>query len=91
MHILNNENKGTRGATPWKTFGKCRENIKHKFSRARAKRGEFLEVGIKGCMGKAVGFWSILRTKDVYRLQVLAGGIWRQEENRITSELRLVE
>ena len=38
MHILNNENKGIREATLWKTFRKGEENIRHKFSRAVAKK-----------------------------------------------------
>jgi len=58
MHILNNENKGTREATLWKTFRKGEENIRHKFSRARAKGGEFLEVGDKEVHG--TGGWLLV-------------------------------
>jgi len=39
MHIPNNENKGIREVTVWKTLWKGKENIRHKFSRAMAKRG----------------------------------------------------
>ena len=60
------------GRRHWKTFWKGEENNRHKFSRARAKGGEFLELGDKEVHGKG-GFWSILGTTDVYRLQVLAG------------------
>ena len=41
MHILNNENKGIREATLWKTFRKGKENIRHEFSRAMAKGGSW--------------------------------------------------
>jgi len=57
MHILNNENKGIREATLWKTFRKGKENIRHKFSRAMARKG-LLEVGSEEVSGKGglVGF-----------------------------------
>jgi len=59
MHILNNENKGTREVTLWKTFWKGEENIRHKFSRAGAKKG-LLKVGGEGVYRKGglilVGF-----------------------------------
>jgi hypothetical protein len=76
MHILNNENKGIREATLWKTFWKGEENIRHKFSRAMARKG-LLEVGVKKLTEKAAGFWLVLggppikMPPDVYRLQVL--------------------
>ena len=59
MHILNNENKGTREATPWKTFWKGEENTRHKFSRARAKKGDSWRWEMKFTK-KVVGFWLVL-------------------------------
>jgi len=59
MHIPNNENKGIREVTLWKTFWKGEENIRHKFSRAMARKG-LLEVGNEEVNGKGgrilVGF-----------------------------------
>jgi len=75
MHILNNENKRIREATLWKTFWKGKENTRHKFSRARAKRGSSWKQEIKRFIEKAVGFWSFLGTTGVYRFTGIGGGI----------------
>jgi hypothetical protein len=51
--------RGQGGATLWKTFWKDKENIRHKFSRARTKNEGFLGVVDNEMHGKGVGFWSI--------------------------------
>ena len=43
MNIPNKENRGTWEGTLWKTLWKGKENIRHKFSRARTKGGELLK------------------------------------------------
>lgn len=74
MHILNNENQGTREATLWKTLWKGEENIGHKFSRAKVKGGDFLEVGDKEVHGKGVGFWSIFGDHGCLSFTGIGGG-----------------
>jgi len=53
------------GVTLWKTFWRGKENIRHKFSRARTKGGKLLEVGDKEINGKAVGFWLVLAGRSI--------------------------
>jgi hypothetical protein len=65
MHILNNENKGIREATQWKAFWKGKENIRHGFSRARAKGGTPESRRIKRLIEKAVGFWLVLGGRSI--------------------------
>ena len=66
---------GGHGRQHWKTFWKGEENIRHKFSRARAKGGKFLELGDKEVHGKG-GFLSIFGDHGCLSFTGIGGGTY---------------